>query len=661
MRLLSSIPIIWGVLISTFAGLIGMLVVGGAVVFTTTSLRSTRDDAALALSAKMAADRGHMALLSARAVVESFLRLPSTEQVDQVWAALAESRQTFQAVADHGLTTAAPVLARLTDGLDQFEQRFRRVVETQARIGYSDGEGLRDGLIRAERGLRRVIDRVTYGAAPEVTAVNLPLRLGQMQATVKDLIIQRSLKPVIEFRNQALDFRNRVNGLAIDAADRDRLLAAFESYNDNFKQFSQAVGDLEPLVVALDEARTGLEPLLGELDGLFTAHAGQADTRFAEQSDLAFQFTLAIILTAIVTSVPASIFLGLSISRPLRHLTALMRRLADGDLTIRIDGAGRRGEIGSMALALEVFRSNALEVQRLAGAAEETQARAQESHRAALADLAGQLDQGVGEVATIVAQASDDVHDTASTMSERAEQAADRVSAATDAARQAAAAVDIVAGAARDLTGVIGEISQQVDRSAGITQIAVRQAHQTRGTVEGLGEAAKRIGDVVGIINEIASRTHLLALNATIEAARAGDAGKGFAVVATEVKTLASQTAAATEDISSQVSSMQQAMVAAGELIRQIADTIEQVHAASGVIVGSVQTGYRATGEISGRVGTATAASHQLAENLSFVRQSIDDTSTSARHMLEAATVLAQQSDRLKDQVVGFLGQLRRA
>ncbi|RMD63500.1 MAG: HAMP domain-containing protein, partial [Alphaproteobacteria bacterium] len=250
-------------------------------------------------------------------------------------------------------------------------------------------------------------------------------------------------------------------------------------------------------------------------------------------------------------------FFGDLAARPIRLLTGVMRNLADGDLSVEIPARDRTDEIGAMAAAVQVFKDNAIEVERLKKEQEEADHRAEEEKRRLMNNLADDFETSVGGVVQTVSSAAAEMQASAQSMSTLADQTNARATTVAAAAEEASTNVRTVAAAAEELLASVSEIGRQVQQSTTISKDAVEEAGRADEMIQGLAEAAAKIGEVVGLITDIAEQTNLLALNATIEAARAGDAGKGFAVVASEVKNLANQTAKATEEISAQIAGIQ--------------------------------------------------------------------------------------------------------
>ncbi|MBL8672067.1 MAG: globin-coupled sensor protein [Alphaproteobacteria bacterium] len=282
-------------------------------------------------------------------------------------------------------------------------------------------------------------------------------------------------------------------------------------------------------------------------------------------------------------------------------------------------------------------------------------------HRRHLAEITQTFDKTVGGVVEIVSAASTELTATADTMAETASSATQRSTAVAAAAEQAAANVQTVAAAAEELTNSIGEIGRQVTESATIAGRAVTDAQQTNQKVQDLTKAAERIGEVVKLITEIASQTNLLALNATIEAARAGDAGKGFAVVASEVKSLANQTAHATEEIRVQVQEIQTATRDAAGALGGIQATIRSMDQIASMIAAAVQEQTAATQEIARNVQQAASGTQEVTSNISGVKEAVDETGHAARQTRDSAASLAQQSQILRDEVSKFLRSIMAA
>ncbi|MBT3928061.1 MAG: HAMP domain-containing protein [Rhodospirillaceae bacterium] len=353
-------------------------------------------------------------------------------------------------------------------------------------------------------------------------------------------------------------------------------------------------------------------------------------------------------------------FLARSVSKPIVDMTSSMEVLAEGDKTVEIPAQDRLDEVGAMAGAVQVFKDNMIKNAEMAER-EEKEREVQEARARNIESLTGAFDSEISEVLGVVASASNELDATAGTLNEVAETTKHQATTVSAASEEAGANVQSVASASEQLMASIGEISRQVTESTSVTDKAVERTNASNQSVVGLNEAAQRIGDVVDLISDIASQTNLLALNATIEAARAGEAGKGFAVVASEVKSLANQTAKATEEIGAQISGMQDETAGAVEALQGISQIIGEVQEISSTIASAVEEQGAATKEIGRNIQQAATGTQEVAENITKVNDSTVDTAAAAKQVQASSGDLSKQSDILKSTVEKFLAGVRAA
>jgi methyl-accepting chemotaxis protein len=384
-----------------------------------------------------------------------------------------------------------------------------------------------------------------------------------------------------------------------------------------------------------------------------------ANNGAAIYSDARILVVAALALAALLC-VGAGLMIVASVSRPILRMTESMGKLAQHDFGTEVAGVGRKDEIGRMAEAVQVFKDGMIEADRLA--AEQEKAREQKELRAKLIEeYIASFDRSVQDALGTLASASTEMRATAEGMSATAEETSRQATAVAAASEQASANVQTVASATEEMSASIGEITRQVSQSSLISGKAVEEAAKSTATVQGLAAAAEKIGAVVQLINDIASQTNLLALNATIEAARAGEAGKGFAVVASEVKSLANQTAKATDEISQQISAMQGATQEAVEAIRGIDQTIGKMSEISTAIASAVEQQAAATREITRNTQEAAHGTQEVSRNVQGVTQAASETGSAATQVLGASSELSRQSEVLRSQIGDFLEKIRTA
>ena len=369
---------------------------------------------------------------------------------------------------------------------------------------------------------------------------------------------------------------------------------------------------------------------------------------------------LALLATAFTLTVGAMMLVNRRVIKPLHIMRDAMLKLASGDLAVETGYAGRGDEIGALAGALDTFKQHATDKVRIE-AQERDRNAATAARQQAIESYVGEFEGLVRRTLNQLGDASGQMRTTSAGLTSISRQTNERVQVAEQASGEASMSVETVAAASEELSASINDISQQAAHAAGIASRAVSEARQTDGTVQGLAKSAGRIGEVVGLINTIAAQTNLLALNATIEAARAGEAGRGFAVVASEVKSLASQTAKATEEISEQIADIQKVAGEAIDAIKTIGGIIGEVNEVAIAIAAAVEEQGSATQEIARSTQFAAHGTKNVSDNITGVKADADAAAAAAEDVKRASETLETQSQQLGSQVTQFLGKIRAA
>ncbi len=357
-----------------------------------------------------------------------------------------------------------------------------------------------------------------------------------------------------------------------------------------------------------------------------------------------------------------AVLLGKGISRPMTAMCKAMRELAGGNFDVVLPGLGRRDELGEMAAAVEEFKLQAIAKAERDAAAQDAQNRASSAaRRTELIRFADDFEAAVGAIVSNVSSSAVQLESAAGTLTRTAETTQNLSSRVAGASEEASSKMQSVATATEELSASVDEIGRRVRESNKIAEAAVLQAQQTDGRIGKLSRAAQQIGDVVKLITAIAEQTNLLALNATIESARAGEAGRGFAVVASEVKSLAGQTAKATDEISSHISGMQDATQESVAAIKEIGGTIAEISNIASSIASAVEQQSSATQEIARSVQTVAQGTQEAAANIMQVNRGATETGSASEEVLNSAKSLSTESTRLREELDRFMANIRAA
>lgn len=554
-------------------------------------------------------------------------------------------------------------------------QRLQQVVHGELNAVVNLGAAA-DKLNEANGALYYLMTTVAAGGNADVERV-----IGEVMASVDG-----SVKLLAEYRDQGAqqEEREQIDG-AIEKLGQYREAVEFVGSMLEL-DFNSAVAFVAPFQANYRQLNT----LISEIVAKNVNRSEQAADKAAQDGAAAIRTILITILVATLAVAGIAFVLARATVGSIRDIAGATLSLAEGNLDIDLEALRRQDELGDISRSLITFKQNAIENQRLQQEQVEAEARRREQERKAeeqrrqaeedqrrreaelaetaqrqrreeMLKLSADFESSMLQVVDILLGAAAEMEKSAAVMSDEASKAMEKSDVATAASKQSSENTQTVASAAQQLYASIKEITGQVSRSSTLAQSAVGDASKASERIKGLEQTADKVSQVMEFIGGIASQTNLLALNATIESARAGEAGKGFAVVASEVKTLATQTAKATEEISEQVADMQNATREAVAAIDQILKVMSTIESTVTAIAGAVQEQDASTAEIARTVDALSGQAVHVTENIVSMQQSTETTGTVAMRVLEAARELSGQSNQLKHKMSAFLENIRAA
>ncbi len=548
-----------------------------------------------------------------------------------------------------------------------------------------------------------------YSASSDLSLVAADIKSTglEMRRAEKDYFLSKETSFIDSFEQNADNLKiytEEFTGYTDDTtvlSSSETVNGLIESYIITFFEIAQVYDDIELDGEQSDEQIAELSRLMNELEiiysnmvphfDIFADHATAQLTEASKELDSVRSTSerMLMIFCAVLVVIVAliSVLVLKSISAPLSILKSAVDVLATGDYTQEVRGKSRKDELGQFSNAIEDLRKAALESKRLeeenkkaeesrlAHETEEREAEVAREKEAAervrkegelaearankINDLVQSFDDKVSEVLNGLASSSTELEATANQMVIISESTKNRSSEVASASEQTSTNVQTVAASAEELTASVSEINRQVESANDIAERSLKEAGESSDAINKLADSAKRINEVIGLINDIASQTNLLALNATIESARAGDAGKGFAVVANEVKALAGQTGNATEEISNHIAEMQSLTDDTVRSIDSIQAVINESNESTMTIASAVQEQSRATTEISENIQQVAAGTSDISNNISLVANEADETGTAGQDVLKASSEMGRISETLKKDIEEFFHEIR--
>ncbi len=599
------------------------------------------------------------AVAAMRLVVKDFSVSPNNNLViifDESHGLALKALDSISGAIDQ---TRAENIVSMRKDVTALRKNFDDLVREQKILGYDDASGLRGNLHTAGNAVERIINENMSWLAKD-DATNLMMTLLFMRHYEADYRVDQDEVARQQFERGYKKFTDAFANVDGTPQMKSALERQVKTYADTFQDWVEGYGRVRPIRAIIDIDSQHMLPRADEIIQYARDTADDAARRLEKSQARTRSGIIMVGIAMVALGLGFSWLIGRSITRPLNGLATVMKRLADGDTTARIPATHARDEIGEMARTVIVFRDNMIERERLAQTQTEA-SRAREQRSDVIAHTISQFKHSVESALSTLRTASmklemssADLNKAADTVSSEADTAKSRVSAASENVTAAASSVE-------ELAASIGEIASQAAKSTDVAGRAVSEAQRTVTTMKELGNAATRIGEVVGLIQAIAGQTNLLALNATIEAARAGESGKGFAVVAAEVKSLAGQTAKATEEIAEQIGAIQSAAADASQAIEQVDTIIRDMASIATTVAATVDQQNSAVASIAEGVSRASGEARVGADAMSRVAGVTADARATASGVKDLADSVAHEAEGLEAQVRQFLSDVQAA